>query len=101
MDDAIEVYKEAESLVPEDSELKLDLAHLYAGNGQFAEALSTLQTIPQNRFPAAGIPVKAASLLALGRRSEAVKLAAGGKRFPAVENEFADIFLNRQLSYEN
>jgi tetratricopeptide (TPR) repeat protein len=100
VDEAIEQYQQAESLAPEDSDLKLELARLYVGSGRFTPALAILEAIPQSRFPAAGIPVKAASLLALGRKSEAVKLAAWAKGSPAIEMDLAETFLNAKLPDE-
>ncbi len=38
--------------------MKVGLAKLYAGSGQFDQALSTLGKIPQSRFAVAGIPVE-------------------------------------------
>jgi tetratricopeptide (TPR) repeat protein len=100
VDEAIKQYEQAESLAPEDSDLKLELARLYAGSGQFTRVLSILEAIPQNQFPGAGIPVKAASLLALGRKSEAVRLAGRAKGAPAIEMDLAEIFLNAKLPDE-
>ena len=96
-DKAIEQYKAAMDLAPEDLGLKVETAQLYAGRGQFQQALSVLQAIPQNRFPTEAIPVKAASLLALGKGTEVWPLAEQAKGFPSAEIELAEVFLDAKL----
>lgn len=93
-DAAIEEYKEVIKLAPQDQAAKLELAHLYLGRGEFAEALSTLAGIPRNRFPPDAIPAQAASLLGLGRREEAAALIPRTKRSPALAAELAEVFLD-------
>src|SRR5207253_6927847 len=61
-------YQQAIDLTPNNTDLKLDLADLYVRKGEFAQALSTLETIPPDRFPVSGIPLKAASLRSEERR---------------------------------
>ncbi|PYU32473.1 MAG: hypothetical protein DMG28_11410 [Acidobacteria bacterium] len=99
-DQAIEQYKQAQILAPGDSNLQLKLARLYVGRGLFAEALSTLDAIPPERFPPAAIPVKVASLVALGRKSEAVALTPRVKDSPVVAMDVAEVFLEGNLPDE-
>jgi tetratricopeptide (TPR) repeat protein len=96
-DEAIEQCKAALDLAPNDLGLKVEIAHLYAGGGQFQQALSVLQTIPQNRFPTEAIPVKAASLLALGRGAEASRLPEQAKNSSSAELDLAEVFLDAKL----
>lgn len=97
IDDAIEQYKAAMDLAPEDLGLKVEVAHLYAGRGQFPQALALLQAIPQNRFPAEAIPVKAASILAVGKSADVLPLVEQAKGFPLAEIELAEVFLDAKL----
>jgi len=99
-DQAIEQYKQAQMLAPGDSGLKLKLASLYVERGLFTEALSTLGAIPPERFPPAAIPVKAASLVALGRKSEAAALIPRAKDSPVVAMDVAEVFLKGNLPDE-
>ena len=73
-DDAIEQYNQAIQLSPQDFDLKVEVAKLDLARGNFAGALSTLDTIKPAQFPPAAVPLKAASLLGLGRRSDAQAL---------------------------
>ncbi len=98
--DAIEQYQAAEALSPQDVGLKVDLARLYVGSGQFEKAVSALEAIPESRFPVEAIPVKAASLIAVGRRGDAVRLLAQAKSSPATELDLAEVFLDGKLPEE-
>jgi tetratricopeptide (TPR) repeat protein len=100
IDDAIEESRELVKLVPQDSDLKVELARLYLGRGQFGEALATLEAIPTRQFPQAAIPVKAASLLGLERKSDAVALTSRAKASPAVALDLAVVFLEASLPDE-
>ncbi|HMK31477.1 MAG TPA: tetratricopeptide repeat protein [Terriglobales bacterium] len=93
LDEAVEQYKLAEKLAPQDPDVKVELARLYLGRGNFAEALSTVEAIPRDRFPPAALPVKAASLLGLGRASEAAALIDRAKNSPDTGMELAEVFL--------
>jgi tetratricopeptide (TPR) repeat protein len=73
-DDAIQQYNQAIQLSPQDSDLKIEVAKLDLARGNFAGALSTLDTIKSAQFPPAAVPLKAASLLGVGRRSDAQAL---------------------------
>jgi tetratricopeptide (TPR) repeat protein len=96
-DKAIEHYQAAIDLTPEDLGLKVETAHLYAGRGQFEQALSLLQAIPQNRFPVEAIPVKMAVLLALGKDSDVATLAEQAKVSSSAEIELAEVFLDAKF----
>ena len=93
-DAAIEEYKEVVKFAPQDHSAKVELARLYLGRGEFSEALSTLASIPKDRFPPDAIPAQAASLLGLGRREEAAALILRTKRSPALEADLAEVFLD-------
>jgi cellulose synthase operon protein C len=93
-DAGIEEYIEVVKLAPQDHSAKLELARLYLARGQFAEALSSLASIPKDRFPADAIPAQAASLLGLGRRQEAAALIPRTKQFPSLATELAEVFLD-------
>ena len=96
-DKAIEQYQAAMNLAPADLGLKVETAHLYAASGQFQQALSVLQAIPANRFPVEAIPVKAATLLALGKSADVATLPEQAKGSPSAEIELAEVFLDAKL----
>ena len=93
-DAAIEEYKEVVQLAPQDYAAKVELANLYLGRGEFAEALSNLASIPKDRFPPDAIPGQAAALLGLGRREEAAALIPRARQSPGLAAELAEIFLD-------
>jgi tetratricopeptide (TPR) repeat protein len=97
-DEAIRQYKDTIQLLPQDSGLKMELARLDLGRGNFADALSTLNTIKPDRFPASAIPLKAASLLGLGRRSDAEGLLPLVKGSPGAALELAEVFVQENDS---
>ncbi|OLB19944.1 MAG: hypothetical protein AUH15_13150 [Acidobacteriales bacterium 13_2_20CM_55_8] len=99
-DEAIGQYQQAMNLAPDNADLKLDLASLYVRKAEFEQALSTLKTIPPDRFPVAGIPLKVASLLALGRKSEAIKLLPQVKNSPTAAMDLSELFLRNDLADE-
>ncbi|HWW16277.1 MAG TPA: tetratricopeptide repeat protein [Candidatus Dormibacteraeota bacterium] len=92
-DAAIEECKEVVRLAPKDYSAQLELAHLYLGRGEFAEALSNLDGIPKDHFPPDAIPAQAASLLGLGRREEAAALIPRVKQSPRLATDLAEVFL--------
>lgn len=96
-DEAVEEYRLAAQLDPLDSSVKVELARLYLERKEFAEALSTLDSVPAGRLPAAAIPVRSASLLGLGRRSEAIALTRHARRSPEVALGLAEVFLEAEL----
>lgn len=97
LDEALEEFKQAEILAPKDYQLKVELAQLYAGKGQFSEALSTLGKIPAPQFPVGAIPLKAASLIATDHPAEAESLIVKAKTSPSTEVDLAEVFLNAKL----
>ena len=98
--EAIVQYKAAEALSPHDDALKVELARLYAGSGQFEQAVTTLEGIPQARFPVEAIPVKAASLIAVGRKGDAIRLIEPAQGSPSAELDLAQVFLDSKLPDE-
>jgi len=97
--EATEQYKEALKLDPQNVEVKVTLARLYAAAGEFSAGLAALDAIPSARFPAEGVPVKIGCLLALRRKDEALRLAARGSD-PAVALAVAEIFVTSKLPDE-
>jgi Flp pilus assembly protein TadD len=93
-DAAILEYKELLKQNPRDNPAKLELARLYLAEGDFSQALSTLDSIPENRLPLSAVPAKAASLLGVGKKEEASALIPRLKQSPAVAAELAEVFLN-------
>ncbi|HEY6763747.1 MAG TPA: tetratricopeptide repeat protein [Candidatus Sulfotelmatobacter sp.] len=93
-DAALEEYKEVARLAPRDYSAKLELARLYLGRGEFANALSDLDSIPRDKFPVEALPARAASLLGLGRREEAAALIPRAKQSPRIEGDLAEVFLH-------
>ncbi len=91
---ALEEYKEVVKLAPQDYAAKLELAHLYLGRGEFAEALSNLASIPKDHLPLDAIPTQAAALLGMGRREEAAALIPRAKQSPGIAAELAGVFLD-------
>ncbi len=92
-DAAIEEYTKLINLAPRDNVARIDLAHLYLARGQFADALSSLDAIPPEQFPADAIPAKAASLLGVGKTTEAAALIPRAKQSPTGVAELAEVFL--------
>jgi tetratricopeptide (TPR) repeat protein len=93
-DAAIEEYSELVKLSPHDNQARIDLARPYLAQSRFAEALSVLEAIPPSQFPADAIPVKAASLLGVGRTKEAAALIPRAQQTPAAAAEMAEVFLD-------
>jgi tetratricopeptide (TPR) repeat protein len=92
-DDAIRQYNQAIQLDPQDTDLKIEVAKLNVGRGNFAEALSTLETIKPDRFPPSAVPLQAASLLGVGRRSDAEGLIGRVKGSPGAALDLAQVFV--------
>jgi tetratricopeptide (TPR) repeat protein len=92
-DDAIRQYNQAIQLIPQDSDLKIEVAKLNLGRGNFAGALSTLETIKPDHFPPSAVPLKAASLLGVGRRSDAEGLIPRVKGSPGAALDLAQVFV--------
>jgi tetratricopeptide (TPR) repeat protein len=96
-DEAIEQYKQAEKLAPQDAELKTDLARLYIARGNFADALSELNQVPSARLPAEAIAMKAASLIGVGKKSEAEVLANQTKGNIGIAMDLAEVYVTANL----
>ena len=78
------------------SQLRYDLGKLdclYVGRGSFAEALATPESIPAARLPEQAVPLRAASLLGLGRTAEAEALTARAAGSPKLAMALAEVFL--------
>ncbi len=92
-DDAIRQYKQAIQLNPQDLNLKVEVAKLELARGDFAGALSTLDTINRSHFPPAAIPLKAASLLGVGRKAEAEAMIPSTQGNPGAALDLANVFV--------
>jgi tetratricopeptide (TPR) repeat protein len=92
-EDAIRQYNQAIQLSPQDSDLKIEVAKLNLGRGDFAGALSTLETIKPDHFPPSAVPLKAASLLGVGRGSDAEGLIPRVKGSPGAALDLAQVFV--------
>ena len=92
-DEAIKQYEQAIRLAPLNYDLKIELARLHLERGDFAGALSTLDAIKPDRFPPSAIPLKAASLLGVGRRSDAEGLIPLVKSSPGAVVDLAEVFV--------
>ncbi len=92
-EDAIGQYQKTIQLVPRDSRLRIAVAGLDLQRGDFAAALSSLNAIRPDRFPASAIPLKAASLLGLGRRSDAEGLLPLVKGSSVAALDLAQVFV--------
>jgi len=91
-DEAIQQYKEAIQLDPQASSLKIELVRLDLARSDFAEALATLHSF-KSRLPVSVIPLKAACLLGLGRRSDAEALIPLVRESPAAALDLAQVFI--------
>lgn len=98
--EGIEQYKKAAELRPGDPGLKVELARLYVATGQFDLALAMLDRVPAARFPVEALRVKAAALIAVGKKDSAAKLIEGAKNSPAVEADLAEVFIEGKLPDE-
>src|SRR5262249_55488380 len=93
-----EQYQAIVRRAPGDVDGKVELARLFSAQGRFSDALSTIDSIPKSRLPASALTVKAASLLALGRKHDAAAVVQSAKESPAVEIELAEVFLQGQAA---
>jgi tetratricopeptide (TPR) repeat protein len=91
-DEAIHQYKETIRLDPGDTGLKIDVAKLDVARSAFADGLATLDTL-KSGLPASAIPLKAACLLGLGRRSDAEALIPLVKQSHAATLDLAGVFI--------
>ena len=92
-EDAIRQYNQAIQLSPQDSDLKIELARLELERGNFAGALSTLETIQPGHMPSAAVPLQAASLLGVGRKSDAEGLIPLVKGSSGLALDLAQVFV--------
>jgi len=95
--EAVSQYKQAENLAPQDATLKTDLARLYISSGNFTEALAELNQIPTAHLPSEAIGMKAASLIGVGKNSEAESLTSQAKGNVAVALDLADVYVAAKL----
>jgi len=93
-DDAIQQYNQTIQLSPQDSDLKIEVAKLNLARGNFAGALSTLDTIKPTQFPPAAVPLKAASLLGVGRKSDAQALIPRVQGSSGAALDLAQVFIS-------
>jgi superkiller protein 3 len=91
--DALNEYKHAIELAPQDMELRLEVAQLELANGEFEGALAILDGIPAQKMPAAAVPMRAASLLGVGRKADAEALIPQAKTSPKTAVELAQVFV--------
>jgi len=98
IDDAIDLSQKLAKVLPQDSDVKVELARLYLRRGEFEAALSTIEALPS--LPATAVPLKAASLLGLGRKSDAVALTFRAKAQPTAALDLAKVFLEANLPDE-
>src|SRR5579864_708701 len=97
---ALEQYKAAEQLAPENLDVRVTLARLYAATGDCSLAMTSLQAIPAAHFPAEAIPVKVGCLLAGGHQDDAKRLA-GQAKSPALALALAEVFVVAKLPQES
>jgi tetratricopeptide (TPR) repeat protein len=98
VDDAIQQYKDAEQRAPKNAEIKIALARVYVGKGNFQDALAQLQSI--SPLPAPAVPLKAASLIGVGRKSEATALVGRTLSSVPLSLDLAEVFLRGGMSDE-
>jgi tetratricopeptide (TPR) repeat protein len=91
-EEAIQEYKEAIQLDPQDSSLKIELVKLDLARSDFAEALATLNSF-KSRLPVSAVPLKAACLLGLSRRSDAEALIPLVRESHAAALDLAQVFI--------
>lgn len=94
--ESMQEYKLAEDLSPQNAEVRVNLARLYAASGDFASAVTTLKAIPASRLPSEALPVEVGSLVATGRTAEAMQIADAVKN-PAVNLALAEVFVSSKL----
>jgi len=95
-DEALDQYKAALALAPQDPGILAGLAQLYVSRGDFQNALSTLNSIPAAQQPQVAA-LKAAALLGLNKRAEAEAQIAQAKPSPRIAMDLAEVFLAANL----
>lgn len=74
--DALPEWREAVRLAPSHPAYAIALASAYRQQGQCAQALAALATLPKAKSPFAAVPIRAGCLLATGRVTEARSLSS-------------------------
>jgi tetratricopeptide (TPR) repeat protein len=95
-DEALDQYKAALALAPQDPSIHAGLAQLYVSRGDFQNALSALNSIPAAQQPQVAA-LKAAALLGLNKRTEAEAQIAQAKLSPRIAMDLAETFLAANL----
>jgi tetratricopeptide (TPR) repeat protein len=98
VDEAIQQCKDAAARAPKDPAVKVALARIYVGKGQFQDALTSLEGVPAASLPPSALPLKAASLIGMDRKSEAEALAAKVGTSVPLALEMAEVYLRGGLS---
>jgi tetratricopeptide (TPR) repeat protein len=96
-DDAVQEYEEAQRLEPANYEIKTGLAKIFLLKGEFEKALSTLNQVPPAHLPPDGIPLKVASLLGMGHKTEGIALAGAAPKSLPMAMALAEVFLQAGL----
>jgi tetratricopeptide (TPR) repeat protein len=94
LEGAISNLRDAIASAPQDNSLKVQLAQLYTTQGKFAEAFSTIQSVPDRALPVSAVPVKAAALLGTGRTAAAAALIPRVSSSMASTLDLAEVFVN-------
>jgi len=97
VDEAVEQFQIASNLDPRDPQLKVELARVEVGRGNFGAALAALDSMPRAQLPQAAIPVKVAALLGLDRPREAEAEIAQVPNSSETAMELAEVFLAANL----
>ena len=97
VDEAVEQFQIASNLDPRDPQLKVEMARVEVGRGNFGAALAALDSMPRAQLPQAAIPVKVAALLGLDRPREAEAEIAQVRNSSETAMELAEVFLAANL----
>jgi tetratricopeptide (TPR) repeat protein len=97
VDEAVEQYQIALSLDPRDPQLKVELARVEVGRGNFSAALAALDSMPRAQLSQGATPVKVAALLGLNRHREAEEEIMQVRNSPETAMELAEVFLAANL----
>src|SRR5260370_6444670 len=97
VDEAVEQFQIASNLDPRAPQLKVELARVEVGRGNFGAALAALDSLRRQQLPQGAIPVKVAALLGLDRPREAEAEIAQGRNSSETAMELAEVFLAANL----
>jgi tetratricopeptide (TPR) repeat protein len=97
VDEAVEQYQIALNLDPRDPQLKVELARVQVGRGNFSAALAALDSMPRAQPSQGATPVKVAALLGLNRHREAEEEIRQVRNSPEAAMELAEVFLAANL----